>query len=1592
MDSTHTIRSQLELARRELLDLTARNRLIHTPRGEGRSSRIEIVGEQTADVFQRLVRDNKAFWFAAADNADEETPDEFWATNEFEAENENTAQSQPSTLQTELSPQRLQQRLLGMFYDARSFEEEQGVNILYLAAGFLQWKESENGRIRQAPLILIPVSLDRKSAGARFRLRWSEDEIAVNLSLQAKLKAEFGLRIPDIEHDDELDPESYFELVQTEIEGREDWQVLANDMVLWFYSFSKFLMYRDLCDEAWPEAKPLVERPMLRKLLQEGFDPSTPLLEPGQSLDSVLAPADMVHIVDADSSQTEAIAAVRRGENLVIQGPPGTGKSQTIANIIASAVADGRRVLFVAEKQAALEVVKRRLDSAGVGDVCLELHSHKSKKRAVLEELERTLQLGEPTAADIAEQAAETKVARDELNRYTDELHREIGDSGKTPFEVFAYIGRRQQEGELIEPASLPGVLMWSHEDLHRKEQLIEDTAAFLQKMGSPSEHPWRGVGLDSILPMDLERLAAQLPSLADELEAIDRQIKVWSCGSEQSPSFYRANQWQELVAHLQKSPTLESDRLFDSVWMNSLAEIERLVKQGERLAEIEEELRPVIVPAAWKTNLETTRAQLAAYGLSWFAWFARDYWVAQATLAGVLAVDAPRSIHRRLEILDALIEGRSLREELADDKAQTLLQAAFGSQWRQNQSNWRQLKHIVQWRKQLSLVARVIDSESSVQALSTLFAAINSEEGRSDVDKFQRNMKSCEQQSTAVSNQLQINWCEMLPANVACDVSDAGEWRHAPLGDLADKWKKCCNDPSAIQYWFGWRRRLAQLHEESLASFAERFTNGWPADVTPRTHFLDAVHENLLRHVFEERPLLATFEGQTHEQRQRRFQQLDEERLRMSRLEVARTHYQNLPLQGSVGEVRVLRQEMRKRRRLLPLRKLLAVAGGAVQATKPVFMMSPISVAQYLEPGAIEFDLLVIDEASQVRPVEALGAVARCKQIVVVGDDRQLPPTRFFDKISNDADLEEDFQPGDMESVLDLCLARAIPVRTLCWHYRSRHESLIGVSNHEFYEGKLLVAPSPQRRVLNGEHAEDKSATDDVPPGLSLCYLPDAQFDRGRSACNRVEAQTVADAVLRHAELHPQKTLGVGAFSVAQRNAILEEIETRRRRSPATESFFANSAAEPFFVKNLENIQGDERDVIFISIGYGPDENGDIHMNFGPLNTTGGERRLNVLITRARESCRVFTSLLAEDIDLSRVASRGAEALQTFLHYAAHGDLPAQTQAEAPVDDITNQVQQCVTDLGYECETNIGADGFRLDIAVIDPDDHQSYFLGIECDGSNYRNAKTARDRDRLRPQVLANRGWKLHRIWAPDWLKQPAEQKRLLAAAIESAINHEVYREQVQEEPCGSTLPRSQNEEDLLTDNALETPLYEEATITCDTTVALQDTDEETIAVLVVDVVSQEGPVHRNEIGRRLADAWAARRTRKFKSAIDAAIEHAVDDGAIEQEELFFSAPSQTSITIRDRSQSHAALRKPEQLPPSEIRAAILAVVTAAVSISTNELIAEVGRLLGVRGGNTFHSVVQTEIEELIDVAKIQITDDRMQLAPENASVSPS
>ncbi|MAC84779.1 MAG: hypothetical protein CL624_11670 [Arcobacter sp.] len=593
------------------------------------------------------------------------------------------------------------------------------------------------------------------------------------------------------------------------------------------------------------------------------------------------------------------------------------------------------------------------------------------------------------------------------------------------------------------------------------------------------------------------------------------------------------------------------------------------------------------------------------------------------------------------------------------------------------------------------------------------------------------------------------------------------------------NKLKDVESNAKDLSIYLDYKNISKNLKELGLEDLLKAVTEGrLPVDLIPDAFYYNFYH-SLLKTAFQKYPLMNNFSRLSHEEIINSFKKLDVKLLELNKELVAiKSTNRYMPASKSGGRVKdftnkkLIEWEIGKKTRHIPIRQLIKRAGEAMQALKPCFMMSPLSVAQYLAPDSMTFDVLLVDEASQLRPEEALGVIARAKQIVIVGDPKQLPPTSFFDTIKDDTDNDEDTIVDESESILDTCINLYSPVRRLKWHYRSQHESLIDFSNKKFYDNDLIVFPSPSG--LNSDEL-----------GIKHTYLPDAIYQSGSSQrFNKLEAKILVEQAEYQMKRYPDRSLGIGTFNTSQRDLIQQMIDDKEKNNPIVAKYIQEwkNSPEPFFIKNLESLQGDERDVVFISTTYGKDKTtGQVMQRFGPINQDNGWRRLNVLFTRSKQKMHIFTSMQSGDIKIGDSSSEGVRALRAFLKYLETGilvDKPEITSRgfDSPFEE---SVYELLSDIGIKAVPQVGVSGYFIDLAVEAEEGHD-FILAIECDGASYHSSKSARDRDRLKDEVLKNLGWKVYRIWSVDWFKNRDHEVQKLIKVIkeEQAKYSEEYK----------------------------------------------------------------------------------------------------------------------------------------------------------------------------------------------------------------------
>lgn len=1524
-------------ARDRLIDKGTRNRLVHvsnTGQPKPRGKVLNIFNERSDDVFRILCGGTKMS-FSGVETADGEEAET--ETPLLETINEQVSEDRytDSNLETMLTHDQLQKKLISLHRDARTSEEEQGVNVLYLALGFLRWREDKASAIdRHAPLILLPVDLIRNKRTATYDLKVREEDLGTNLPLRERLAEDFGITLPEIEGEEGFAPTTYFDAVREAVSSKPEWGVDADTVQLGFFSFAKFLMMRDLDPSNWPDGALASLEVVERLLTSRGFD-AEPDLFGDASLDEARAPGDLVQVTEADASQTKVAEEVRAGRHLVVQGPPGTGKSQTITNILAAAVHDGKTVLFVAEKMAALSVVHDRMTACGLGSACLELHSRAANKKAVLKQLEETLTASRAVPQDDLD-TEQLRVVRDRLNASASALHTPLADGQTTPFALIGH--QTKAEGmETAPPTSLNAALsVLSRDEARETAEAIGRLASLLVPYGRMEDHPLFGVGDVDLTPPERAALRAELMAVLEKLALVVESASGIAnlLGGADPTSLGAIGHLAQAVARTRGAPSGDRGLAEAILSIENTQRARQLCALAKEAVEARAEGDKVFKASAWGTDVSDVVAALDAGRRSFFRRLFGSYKDASVQLDELVQGDLPRSAAERVVLARRIVSYQSMTAQLRDEEP--FGREAFGAAWVGEASKLDLLVETLDW-------SDGVDCEpDEAPALATL--ACNTV-----LDAFPEEAATLDERLASLSQQLAFDWIG------ACGASPDA----LPVHTLAKRLHRLADGADAFQEWKECRALATKL-EDFAPELTSEIAAGKiaPEEAEHRFEYLWAASSWKEARAASEALRAITPDRQKADAEA--FVGLDAALKKASRKRVKAAHLTSLPSIGDPG-FNALSGELKKKTKLLPIRKLIERAGPSVQKAKPIFMMSPISVAQYLPPGKARFDLLVIDEASQVRPEDALGAIARCDQIVVVGDQKQLPPTSFFDRLTHNETKEDDdeamdgaVKATDTESILALCEARNVAPRMLEWHYRSRDPSLIAVSNDEFYQGRLVLPPSPLQ--------------DDPDYGLSLTRV-DGIYDRGGRRTNKIEGQAVVDAVAEHARRFPDQSLGIVTFSSAQSNLIEELLEHARRSDQVLDDFLREGGEETVFVKNIENVQGDERDVVFVSVGYGPELQGQPlrSQSFGPVNAEDGGRRLNVLFTRSRLRCRVFCSFDPGDIRADG-KNEGPRILKRYLQFAADGILAEKAATGAGFDspfeaDVAREIER----MGYEVDPQVGTAGFLIDLGVRHPKHPGRYMLAVEADGATYHSGLWTRERDRLRQEVLEHLGWRFHRIWSTDWFEARSREIERLRTALDEAQAAEALS--VKGSRTAQTEPsKTVSSEPVMRPRPVETTRawtvtpYQIASPSVRTG-ELHEAPAADVDEIVRQIIAVEAPVHVEEVARRLAGAFGKNRAgRRIQDTAQASVSRltAVGDCTVENDKFATTAERQAEPVVRSRVEDNAPT-KANLLPPSELRAAVAQVVAAEPLATPDEVVVHVRDMLGFkRAGQDIKAVI--------------------------------
>ena len=1445
------LQNTIEGLRDNLLDMSLRNNLLNF---RPRKKNIEIVDENIASLYNILVVKEQKMKFLSNETLDEDALlDNTWYSN-AELKDSHTDKN----LQTRYEPDELQKRLTHLYRDNKTVLEEQGYNDFFLALGFLEWKEADyEEKIHKAPLVLVPMTIERTSISQPFTVSWNGDEIRSNLSLIYKLQ-EQSVEIPNFEEfESEEDLINYFKQIESIISRKSDWKI-SKEIFLSSFNFKKFVMFKDLDLSNWS----CINDNKIKNL----FDVQDSEIQYDDLDLNSINSFEIYNVMDADSSQLAVLQEAKEGRNLVVEGPPGTGKSQTIVNLIAELMAMGQKVLFVSEKKAALDVVKSRLDSVGLGEGCLELHGKNSNKKEFLNELEETLNIDSVELSD-QNDFQQLDTIKNELDTYVETLHTIYKKTELTPFRLigmYEYYRQKlinnnqeilkldiddvsqlntEKRGEIIRKlddiveyydlVSPVSDNIWANtspedltspdiKDLEEKlkklldylkkydelddniheligvdkldnlnieplisnskilkpnlkllkeednlEKIIDDINIFQKKMGS--------MNID-VLDLDLDNIKNEINTLQDNINTLNINMDIMDKEDFKSISndfkFNKDIINDSNLENALKNPNLEVEfnefkskrgsflkRTFDGNFKRIKNNFKTYYSTDVSDDQIESDFEKIITA---NNDLTKLRNKILAYSKSETDNDDKIIIESEKLISWVSDLDAIKSNLSTYQVtvqkntlkdkINTLIELKSLLQSI--ESMNDIGQYYFGDDWNSYQSNTRTLKEkLINLQQFKELYDKNYFNNITIEFIqSNHFNTLNSyltelSNVKTDIIKKYDEINNI----LTFKNELKID--DINSANVP-DLTNNVEGMLQHIENLNDyrMFAKYCREYSDKYA----KQLIEYINEDKIKS-----------ELITSLFYYNFANISLTD-IFSNEPILDEFNYNLHEEKLSKFKELDKIVIEDNKYRVREILGKNRPnmaiAAGPNSSLGILKKEMSKKRKIKPIRKILTEANDVISSIKPCFMMSPLSIAQYLDPKIYEsyFDYVIFDEASQVKIEDSIGAMLRGNKYIVMGDTKQLPPTTFFEKeLDIDEEDEEEGVADNIESILHLC-KNSFDTKMLKWHYRSRHESLISVSNQEFYNNNLYVFPSPTKE------SEDL--------GLKFEYDPNTIYARGDGANNIKEAENIVEYALNcFRKWGNSRSLGIGTFNIKQKNTIMDILEKKLKDYPELEQFFNEDSEEGFFVKNLENIQGDERDIILISIGYGKDQNNKLSLSFGPLNKEGGERRLNVLITRAKKQCVVFSNFKSSEMHTHENTPKGVEALKTFLYYAENGKFPENYHTGEDFDSpFEESVYNFLTDEGYTVEKQVGCAGYKIDLAIVDKDDANRYILAIECDGATYHSSPLARDRDRLRQEVLEGLGWKFHRIWSTDWYHVNKTAKQRLLDAVEEAMKN--------------------------------------------------------------------------------------------------------------------------------------------------------------------------------------------------------------------------
>ncbi|MES2331853.1 MAG: DUF3320 domain-containing protein [Bacteroidota bacterium] len=1427
--------------------------------------------------------------------------------------------------------------MISLYRSSRLSIEENGANTLYIALGLLKWYETTvSEKPRYAPLLLIPVEIVKKSVQKGFVIRSREEETMMNITLLEMLRQDHGINIGGLENlpkdDSGVDVKSVFTIIRQAVMSKKGWDVEEQSFLATF-SFSKFILWNDIHNNSDNLLKNKLVKSLVSGKLE--WNPADAI---DYNLDQDIHPASISLPISSDSSQLHAVITSAGNESFVLHGPPGTGKSQTITNIIANALYQGKKVLFVSAKKAALDVVHSRLHSIGIGAFCLELHSNKTKKTAVLEQLKivtetsRNAMLG-----NYQSEADRLFKLRCELNEYVNILHQKTSFDLSLSELINRYCELKPSTNSVFFSASdIRGI---TTEKLASWDDKTEELQVVATICNSVFNHPLQSIQASQYTQqLKLESLQ-MLTEYEHQLDEIGKQISKVTSSLKYEIDIKTKQQTdilKNICVLLCSLPDSPASLFGIERAEQNLSHIIGLAGHGEKRNELRDSLLQQFSTDIFSIPAESLLMQ---WNIAQNKWFIPRLLNQSAIVKTLKKLSQTGSIDKNLvpQILNTVITYKTEQSEL--DKA-TDLPKQLQFLWKNGDCNWKDLinicNHIININRELHKLSDPISAARWRNNLSEYFGEGSSayiQQQKVILNNYCNSIQDVHRTEKKLEEVLQIDF-KKLP-NIETDWIETSK-------KYTQQWLE---NIDLLKDWMNWNRlKVIAIHDGLIPLINACENNDIPAtDIF--TAYKRGLYKSCINNIIDNNVTLSSFNGKLFDEKIRKFKEISNLFERLTKEELYAKLASNIPdftkEAAQSSEIGILQKAIKNNGRAMSIRKLFDLVPNLLPRLAPCMLMSPISVAQYFDTADEKFDLLVFDEASQLPTCEAVGAIARAKNVIVVGDPKQMPPTNFF--ATNNID-EENIEKEDLESILDDCLALSMPSQHLLWHYRSKHESLIAFSNAKYYDNHLLTFPS----------------TDDILSKVTYVHVDGIYETKGR---NKAEAEMIVEEILRRLNdpSLSKQSIGVVTFNMVQQNLIEDLLNDVFKVRPDLEKA-ATDRDEPLFIKNLENVQGDERDVILFSITYGRNDQGKLNMQFGPLNRDGGWRRLNVAVSRARYEMKVFSIMGSTDIDLRRTDKKGVADLKDFLAYAEKGTTALANKASAGRGKdvsfsimLANEIQKH----GYSVHTNIGCSTYKIDVGIINPSNNNEYLLGILCDGDNYFNAKTTRDREITQPQVLKSFGWNILKVWSADWWENPDKSIFEIIKAIKEIQENGSVKEVVAESA-------SQIEPESFLQQAPYQPLtniYNDSKNVYDTCVLeiilnnsseqfLFNSNKKIILDQITRVLHIESPVSKDLLCKRVLSAWGiARNGARINGYFDFLFSELRINQLNHENRIFLWKAGQHPLdsNFYRVPKNDIEKRDADDLPPEEIVNVVRKVLVEQISLSRADLIRETAKLFG-------------------------------------------